>query len=233
MADPPLNAPDRPNPGRPDDTRTRVLLAMLHGARDRGDRAEAARLWLLILVAELERVRGLVGAFRHESLPGGRIPAADVDDVVHEVFLRLHDKAGSLKGRSPGELRSFMRTATGFACRDYVGRHVRDDQHRHGSLDAASADGAPTSTDRELAALVERLAADDDEALIAREIVHPALALVDPDKRMVLVMDQSGYSTPEIVERLGISRDTVYQRRRRGNQQLHAAIRELAGEDEG
>src|SRR5690349_8769426 len=93
---------------------------MLHRARESGDRDEAVRLWRRIVEAELERVRGLVRGFQHAALPGGRVPAADVDDVVADVFVRLHDKSDVLQGRSVGELRVFMRTATKYTCLDYV-----------------------------------------------------------------------------------------------------------------
>lgn len=229
MSDRPINAPA---PSSPDDVRTKVLLAMLHSARERGDREGARRLWLQILLAELPRVRGIVAAQRDSSLPDSRVPREDVDDVVQEVFVRLHDKIDNLRGKSVGELRNFMRAAAVFAFKDYVRRHVRDDQHRHGSFDERSVDGGSTSTERELARLAERLAADDDEALIAREILHPALALIDEDKRMVLVMDSRGVPIAEIMEALGITRDAVYQRRKRGHDQLREAILELAGEDD-
>lgn len=214
------------------DTKTRVLLAMLHRARNNGDRDEARRLWLLIVVAELERVRGLVRAYRHDALPGGRIPAADVDDVAHNVFVRLHNKIDTLKGRSIGELRKFMSAATEFTCLDYVRVHVREDRRRGESLNDDQQPAASRASDRALGLLAERLAADDEEAMIAREVIHPALALVDPNKRSVLVLDQEGFTVEEIMERLGISRDNVYQLRRRGLKQLSNAIRELAEENE-
>ncbi len=87
---------------------------------------------------------------------------------------------------------------------------------------------APAQVLDELAA---RAAAADEEAVEAQAMVHAALVEVDPDKRAVLVMDQAGYSNAEIEEQLGLSRDAVYQRRRRGLLQLRDAIRELAEED--
>jgi RNA polymerase sigma factor (sigma-70 family) len=203
---------------------------MFHSARERGDRTEAHRLWVTIVAAELERVLGIARGFRNAALPGGRIPEADISDVAQDVFIRLHEKIDTLRGRSIGELRNFMRTATDFACRDYLHKHIQDDQRRAGSLDEDAATRRSTSN-RALSDLAEQLAASDEEALIAREIIHPALALVDEDKRMVLVMDQQGYPTAEIMERLGIRRDAVYQRRKRGMKQLREAIQELAGED--
>lgn len=206
---------------------------MLHRARERGDRPEAERAWRLIVEAELERVRGLVLGYRNSVLPGGRIPAADVDDVAANVFIRLHDKSGALKGHAAGQLRAFMRTATDFTCRDYVRVFVADDKHRGGSLDAEAGAGVGNraASDRALARLAEHLAADDDEAEIARAIIHPALALVDEDKRAVLVMSEAGYTVKEMMERFGISQANVHQRRRRGLTQLRDAISELAGED--
>ncbi|MDO9355038.1 MAG: sigma-70 family RNA polymerase sigma factor [Solirubrobacteraceae bacterium] len=219
-------------PAHPDDTRARVLLAMLHGARDRGDRGEALRAWRLIVEAELERVRGIVRGFRSSALPGGRVPAADVDDVAADVFMRLHDKSHKLGGRSVGELRAFMRTATQYTCRDYVRAYVTEHQRRGGSFDAEPGSSARAASELALTRLTEQLASDDDDAEIARAIIHPALALVDDDKRGVLVMTESGYTVEEMMERFGISRDNVYQRRRRGLNQLRDAIRELSGEDD-
>ena len=206
---------------------------MLHGARDRGDREQARELWLRIVVAELERVRGIVRAYEHHALPGGRVPRDEVDDVAQDVFLRLHDRVDSLKGRSIGELRKFMSTATKYACLDYVDAHIRADKHRGGSLDAG-ADGVHggRASDRALAELAAQLAADDDAAQIARAVVHPTLALVDDNKRAVLILTLDGCDVPEIQERLGLSRDNVYQLRKRGLKQLGEAIRELAEEDE-
>lgn len=229
MAEIPPQA-ESPLPSHPDDTRARVLLRMLHGARDRDDRAEAKRAWEQIVLAELERVRGIVVLYRHDSLPGGRIPAADVDDVVQRVFLRLHERVDAFRGRSVGELRNFMRTAANYACLDHVGMVVRDEQRRAGSLDAGADD--PQAVSREL---LDRLAASyaaaDESAELAAAVIHPALAEVDDDKRSVLVMTEAGFTVAEIQERLGISRDAVYQRRRRGLQQLRAAIREQTEDD--
>ncbi len=218
---------------RPDPLHRRLLRA-LHGARERGDDAAAKAAWRRILEAELPRVRGIIAAFRHEALPGGKIPAADRDDVTTAVFMRLHEKSGSLRGQSVGELRTFMRTATDFACRDYLRAHVREDRHRGGSLDSGGAEGFGPSaaTQQGLAKLAAELAEQSEHADVHRAMVHVALADVAEDKRVVLVMDAAGYSVEEITERLGISRDNVYQRRKRGLAQLGRAIRERAEKDE-
>lgn len=214
----------------PDDTRARVLLGMLRDARSRGDGDAAAHAWRQIVLAEIERVRGLVGQYRHEALPGDRIAGADTDAVVTDVFLRLHQRIDAFKGGSVGELRNFMRTATDFACRDYVRRMVTDERRQAGSFDA-DRDGPGAISAQVLDELAARAAGADEEAGEAQAMVHAALGQVDPDKRAVLVMDQAGYSVAEIQEQLGLTRDAVYQRRRRGLLQLRDAIRELAKED--
>ncbi|MEN0013961.1 MAG: sigma-70 family RNA polymerase sigma factor [Solirubrobacteraceae bacterium] len=221
------------DPAQPSDAHVRVQLKMLHDARARGDREAAKRAWVWIISAESQRVRGIARGFRHHALPGGRIPDHDIDDIAAEVFMRLHGKVDQLQGRSVGELRAFLRTATDYACKDYVRAHVVDDRRRAGSIDDTSPDGQSTATERALSEIAARMAADDEEAEIARAVVHPALGLVDEDKRAVLMMDQAGASVEEIMERFGISRDNVYQRRRRGLKQLRDAILELAEEDGG
>lgn len=203
---------------------------MLHDARRRGDRDEARRAWLMLVQAEVERVRAIARAFRADGLPGGRIPATDVDDVVQEVFVRLHGKVDGLRGESVGELRAFMRTAATYACQDYLRRHVTDDRRRAGSLDAEP-DEPSALAGPALDQLIERLAAAD-QAGEARALVHEALADVSPTSRAVLVMDQAGVPTEEIAQRLEISRDAVYQRRRRGLKELREAIQERAEDDE-
>jgi RNA polymerase sigma factor (sigma-70 family) len=212
------------------DTRARVLLRMLHDARRRGDREAAERAWQQIVLAELERVRGIVRCFRDPSLPDGRIAESDIDDVVQHVFLRLHERVDGLRGESVGELRSFMRTAANYACLDHLRRVITDDQRRAGSLDAAAQE--PSAVSRAaLDRVVAELAVDNEETEAARAMVHRALAEVDFDKRAVLVMDQAGYPIEEIQERLELSRDAVYQRRRRGLKQLREAILEMVQED--
>lgn len=217
-------------PTHPDDTRAQVLLRMLHSARDRGDRDAAVKAWEQIVLAEIERVRGIVGAYRHDALPSHRVAPSDVDDVVHEVFLRLHQRVDAFKGGSVGELRNFMRTAANFACQDYVRRIVADDRRRAGSLDAAH-DEAQSVSRRVLDELAARAAAHDDAAGEGEALVHAALAEVDDDKRAVLVMIGAGFTVPEIQERLGLSAAAIYQRRSRGLRQLREAIRELSEDD--
>lgn len=207
-----------------------MLLRMLHDARRRGDRDEARRAWLTLVQAEVERVRAIVRAFRADGLPGSRIPESEIDDVVQEVFLRLHGKVDALRGESVGELRAFMRTAAGFACQDYLRRHITDDRRRAGSLDASVGEPSALGSDA-LDQVVARLAAAD-RAGEARALVHEALADVSPTYRAVLVMDQAGVPTDEIAQRLDLSRAAVYQRRRRGLLELREAIRERAEDDE-
>lgn len=198
---------------------------MLHDARDRGDAAGALRAWRMLLTAEYSRVQALVRGFRHPSLPGQRIPSADCDDVAQNVFIRLNGKAGTLQGRSVGELRKFMSKATSYACLDYVDHHVRDDRRRGAAIDAEG-DAGTRGVETAMRRLADQLAADADTSLEARAEVHEALAEVDDNKRAIIVLDLQGIETPEIAERLGLTAANVYQRRRRGLKQLKEALRE-------
>jgi len=203
---------------------------MLHGARHRGDRDQALEIWQRIVLSELERVRGIVRAYRHEQLPQQRVRDADVDDVVSTVYLRLHGRVDTLRGEHVGELRNFMRTAAGYACLDYLHGVVREEQRRAGSLDATGEErGAVAGNSLERFALEAFEAGDAADR--ASEVIHAGLAMVDDDKRAVLVMQAAGCSMLEIQQRLHLSRDAVYQRRRRGLLQLGDAVRGLTEED--
>ena len=94
-----------------------MLFALLRDARARGDRAAPSAAWARIVVAEIERVRGILRAFQHDALPGGRIPREQIDDVARDVFVQVHERSGTFSGHSVGELRAFMRTAAGLTAR--------------------------------------------------------------------------------------------------------------------
>lgn len=224
MPTPPATPAAEPPLPSPDPAAARLLL-MLHRAREDGDAERALRIWRLIVSAELPRVRAIVGAFRDPSLPGGRVPLSDRDDLTQDVFVRLHNKSGQLTGSSVGELRSFMATVTKYACLDYVRRHVRDDMRRADAFDADDDQTSPA-----FRAAVERLtndlASDRNRSCEARALVHEALIEVDDNKRRIIVMDLQGYSTDEIAADLGLSAENVYQRRRRGLKQLREALLE-------
>jgi RNA polymerase sigma-70 factor (ECF subfamily) len=72
------------------------------------------------------------------------------------------------------------------------------------------------------------LARSDDPNVEARELVLRGLALLDFDRRTVLVMhDLEGFDAPEIASQLGIPLNTVYSRLRVARTELRAALDSL------
>lgn len=198
-----------------DDTQAVPVLVALQAARAEGDEATVAAAWATIASAEIERIRGLVAGFRDGRLPGGRFAADDdVEQVVEDALARTRARIEQLHGYGVGEVRALVRAATAHACiQRAAGVAPPGSEVSASSLDAIVAPYASA-----------------EFAEFAGAMVHPALAEVDDDTRAVLVMIQAGSSVAQMAERLGITPDDVYARRRRGLRQLHEAARELSDE---
>jgi RNA polymerase sigma factor (sigma-70 family) len=216
--DQPQNDPSSSDPAE------RALRAFVR-ARTRGDGAAMHQAWTDLLTAEWARVRTIVQTFRDPSLPGGRVPEHDRDDVIHDAFVRLQGIL--MKGSSIGEARAIVRTATTFALKEYVRQHVRHDKRRAGSFDETGPDGEGSSAfvlDAEVQ--VAEWSIDESELAELREAIDRALERVDDNKREVVLLMIQGYAAAEISGRLGISEANVYQLNRRGLTQLRDALKD-------
>jgi RNA polymerase sigma factor (sigma-70 family) len=199
------------------------LLRLVVITRD-GDRISAAKAkvaWAELAARDIERVRGIVSAFRHPDSPGVRVEPDDVDQVSQDAYLRLLKMA--FRGTSVGEYRNAMSTCVRFECMDHCRREMEKDKRRAGSLDEQieSDEGDRRGKFDKRIAKLERQRIDDDEALARlgelRDRLDGAIPKVDDErKRKVLEMTREGRPTEQIMAALEVSEANVYQLRRRG-----------------
>lgn len=136
----------------------------------------------------------------------------DLEDVAHEVFVRVHEQLPLFDGTRP--LRPWLfGIALGIAT-----NYRRLARHR---LDLVAK--VPEVSD-------PRDSADD--ALLRREraeLVQAALQKVSLEQRAVLVLHElDGYPIPEVALTLGLSLNTAYSRLRLGREAFRTAFRRLA-----
>jgi RNA polymerase sigma factor (sigma-70 family) len=211
------------------------LLRLYAEHRDRGETDRMRAAWEALCVKTHDRVRGLVMAFTFPGTHEG-FPAHRVDDAVQEAYLLVHGKAGKLRGTSEGEFYTALAQWVWNACMDYGRRELRHDSHIGGSFDEPGFEGEGDRSrfDDVLEAEASRrdVQRRDKEASEARlqrdhELVGWAISEVKNDGyRSVLELTYGEkLSGDEIAERLGITPDNVYQRRRRGLKSLEEILR--------
>lgn len=208
-----------------------ALVREFRRAYDAGDLPRATRCWEELVVRHVDRVAGLVGAWRLREHPDVAIPPADRDDVVQEALRRFAMRMiDTFEGTSVGELRSALRRLVDFACRDHA-REVMRREQREVPLDEPArddADGERGRRDRSVARALERDLDDAEARREAADDVAAALELVSHDRRRrVIELQLAGASTEEICARLGVSRDVVYQDRNRALREIAARWKEL------
>ena len=133
----------------------------------------------------------------------------DLEDLVHEVFLKIHLRRGDYD-----ETRPIRPWVFGFALR-VAADYRRLARHRVEVLGSA-AEPVDTGPGGE-----ERL-----ERRNAQALVEAGLDLLDLDRRAVLVLhDIDEVPVPAIAEALGIPVNTAYSRLRLAREDLRAALR--------
>jgi RNA polymerase sigma-70 factor (ECF subfamily) len=136
---------------------------------------------------------------------------ADREDLVHDVFLKVHSRLADYDATRP--MRPWL---FGFAYR-VAADHHRLARHRVEVLGASSemAAEAPPAD--------ERVAALEERALLLE-----ALQTLDLDRRAVLVMhDVDDIAVPHIAHTLDIPLNTAYSRLRLAREQLATAVTRL------
>jgi RNA polymerase sigma-70 factor (ECF subfamily) len=136
---------------------------------------------------------------------------ADREDLVHEVFLKVHSRIADYDTSRP--IRPWL---FGFAYR-VAADHHRLARHRVEVLGVhADAPAAAAPAD-------EGVAASEERALLL-----DALQTIELDRRAVLVMhDVDEVPIPEIAHLLDVPLNTAYSRLRLARQQLAAAVTRL------
>jgi RNA polymerase sigma-70 factor (ECF subfamily) len=135
----------------------------------------------------------------------------DLEDLTHEVFLRVHERFGECDQSRP--LRPWL---FAFAYR-VAAAHKRLARHRvevmGGRIDRA-ADSVPA----------------DDVLMLRedRELGLKALESIEFDRRAIFVLHElDGVAIPEVAEALNIRTSTAYSRLRLARQEFNAAVRRL------
>jgi len=136
---------------------------------------------------------------------------ADLEDLVHEVFLKIHARSADYDPTRP--IRPWL---FGFAYR-VAADYRRLARHRLEVLHVPIEIADPqTRAD-------ERLAEGEDRALLMA-----ALDTVDIDRRAVLVLhDIDGVPIPEVAAALGVPLNTAYSRLRIARGEFTAAAKRL------
>ena len=139
------------------------------------------------------------------------VPEADLEDVVHEVFLKVHGRLADYDPERPMKPWLF-----GFAYRVAFGRG-RLARNRIELL------GVPVEAVDPVSAADDQVAASQDRALL-----EAALETVEPDRRTVLLLhDVDEVPVPAIAGELGIPVNTAYSRLRLARANLAAAMTRL------
>lgn len=137
---------------------------------------------------------------------------ADVEDLVHDVFVVVHRKLADYDTARP--IRPWLFGISFRVASDYRRRARFRVEVATGRVEAQSTQPRPD----------DRIAAEQDRALVLE-----ALGTLDLDRRAVFVMhDIDGISAPEIAGSLDVPVNTVYSRLRVARQRFTAAVRRLS-----
>src|SRR4051794_14311736 len=212
-----------------------VLLNKFVDAHERGDLAGAGQCWERLAVNNFDRVNQIVKAFRFTT-GGSGIPRDEYGSAASEAYLRVISMGANFRKREPGRFYAALVTCVENACRDFGRKELRHDKRRRGSLDQTYEPGGEAGPfDAALAAYDEHLRRKTDEALEAElgrqqaeGLVAWGIAQITNDKhREVLELTLlQKLSTPDVMQRLGITADNLYQRRKRGLLELERILRD-------
>lgn len=209
-----------------------ALVVVGRGGSDPEAAATARRAWQELVVRDIDRVRGIVAAWR---LPGHdvRVDQQERDDAVQYAYLRLVKMLPTFRGDAMGQYRAAMATCVDYACRDYCRSKMRREMGIGGSLDerlpGADADG-PGRFDRVIAALSEHGEDERAEGRMALDAIARAIdELPNENMKAVLRLSLEGFASKEIAERLDLTPANVDQLRSRALRRLTPEISEPAG----
>jgi RNA polymerase sigma factor (sigma-70 family) len=216
-------------PNEPD----HLLLRRYAAARARGRDAEAAQTWARLAENSFDRLVILCRAFR---FPGGTgLPRDEAASAASEAYLRLIALGASFREHEVGAFRAAVVRVVHHTCMDFGRRELRHARHAAGSLDAPRAEGgdagpydaALAAYDADLRTRADDARREEEERQEAEELVRWAIGRVRNESyRAVLTLTYVEQLDGEaIAERLAITTDNVYQRRRRGVRELERILR--------
>jgi RNA polymerase sigma factor (sigma-70 family) len=216
-------------PNEPD----RLLLRRYHAAREQGHDEEAARIWQRLAENSFDRIKQICNAFRYTS--GAGLPPSETGSAATEAYLRVVAMGRSFREREIGQFRAAVYTTVHNACLDYGRKELRHQRRAGGSLDERyEPDGEAGPYDAALARYEADRRTASDEALEdearrqrAEGLARWGIAQVrNENYRAVLELTHlEQLDAATIADRLGISIDNVYQRRRRGLTELEKILR--------
>jgi RNA polymerase sigma factor (sigma-70 family) len=210
-----------------------VLLRRFVVARERGRAQEAADLWERLAVNNFDRIKQLCKAFRFTG--GTGLPPEEVGSAASEAYLRVVAMGSSFRESELGQFRAALYRTVHNACLDYGRRELRHQRRRAGSLDATYEpggeagpyDAALAAYDADRRAHAREALEDEARRRQAEGLVRWGIAQVGNDGyRAVLELTHiDKLKADTIAERLSITTDNVYQRRRRGLKELERILR--------
>jgi RNA polymerase sigma factor (sigma-70 family) len=197
-----------------------LRLVVLCRDGDQKSRCTPGTVWAELVARDIDRVRGIVAAFRH-PVSGTRVARDDIDQVAQDAYIRLFGM--SFRGTSVGEYRAALWRCVTFQCMDHCRRAMEEDKRRAGSLDQQietdDREGRPRFEKDMAKHEAERISEEEELERLRerREALDEAIPKIEDErKRRVLEMTREGCSTDDIAKELGVSEDNVYQLRRRG-----------------
>ncbi len=193
----------------------------------------------MLVAFDRDRIRVLVATFRFAGQGNVSVSRDKVEDVVQDGYLRMLGMLAGFEGSVLPQYEAAMSTCIDFECRDHCRREMKLDQRSAGSFDETikTDEGGELGKFDHVVAEKERRRIEEEDAL-AQEIerwnerraeARAAIESIKNDhKREVLLMTWEGKSVAEIMDKLGLSRDNVYQLRRRA---LKIVQEILSGDD--
>lgn len=171
----------------------RELIALLEDVDERAWQ----HLWELYAPMSLGLIRHLIGARNWFALKGWE------DDLLVESFERLLGGITKFRGDTYGQLEGFVRANVAFTCLQKL-RAVK--RWPTGELTEATVSDDP----------------DDNEDIVeCEQILHGAIEALPPELAAIVNMNIVGYSSLEVAAKLGLPRQTVFDRKHRALGLLH------------
>ena len=210
------------------------LIRQFAKARDAGDMATAMVAWKDLCVRSVDLATSEIRRF---TFPKTKIRLKEQDrgEALTRSLVRMMKMGESFRGRTGAEFRAAVITAVHRGCMDVGREEMAHEKHSGGSFDDRYEDSDGSRFDKLVEDhLRERdvLADEAEEAEHARddavELVHSAIPKIANDNyRAVLELSLiKKLPDSQIADELGITLPNVYQRRKRGVNELEKILRD-------